>query len=96
MFEPIGYLVGGLFAIGMASAFFGADRRSPTSRALALMLGLLGVAALLSIPTYDRSFGIDLPRWRPIFAILEMGIMLSGINSSPDRCHMRADSAGPR
>lgn len=79
MIDPLPYAIVGLFAIGMALCFFEADRRSPTSRAFALMLGLLGVAALLNIPAYGAYFGLALPAWIRLFSLLEAGIIVAGV-----------------
>jgi class 3 adenylate cyclase len=77
--EPLPYAIVGLFAIGMALCFFEADRRAPTSRAFALMLGLLGVIALLNIPAYVEYFGLPMPVWIRIFSLLEAGILIAGL-----------------
>lgn len=59
-----------LLALGMALAFFVADRHSPTSRALALFLvfvGLsIGVGVLVALP-YHAAHGV--PAWDGVFAI---------------------------
>jgi len=71
MVEPIGFLIVGLFAIGMALSFLAADPHSPTSRPLCLLLGVLGVTFLLNIPAYG---GLLLARasWLRVFSLLEL------------------------
>ena len=71
MVEPIGFLIVGVFAIGMALSFLAADPHSPTSRPLCLLLGSLGVTFLLNIPAYG---GLLLERvsWIRVFSLLEL------------------------
>jgi adenylate cyclase len=75
--EPAGFLTVGLFAGGMAASFLAADWRSPTSRALSAMFGLLGLAFLMNIPGYRNAFG-GAENLIPLFSILELGIMVAG------------------
>ena len=42
-----------VFAVGMALAFWSADRRSPTSIALAVSLGSLGVSIAFQVLLFD-------------------------------------------
>jgi adenylate cyclase len=62
-----------LLALGMALAFIVADRRSPTSRALALFLTSIGIAigvgALVAAPTIAAR---GVPFWSGVFALPEM------------------------
>src|SRR5262249_8073941 len=51
MIEPVGYLIVGLFGIGMGLAFLVADPEAPTSRSLAFFWVLIGVVFLLNIPS---------------------------------------------
>jgi adenylate cyclase len=74
MIEPVGYLIVGLFAGGMALSFLAADPRSPTSRALSLFLGLLGLAFVLNIAAYGRFFGESRIGWSRAFSLIEIGI----------------------
>jgi adenylate cyclase len=71
MVEPIGFLIVGLFAIGMALSFLAADPHSPTSRPLCLLLGALGVSLPLNIPATG---GLLLGRslWIRTFSFLEL------------------------
>ena len=75
MIDPVGYLIVGLFAIGMALSFFGADPRSPTSRALALFLGLFGAAMLLNIAAYAHVLGTSVTFWVRTFSLAEIGVL---------------------
>jgi adenylate cyclase len=50
MSEPVGYLIVGLFGIGMGLAFLVADPEAPTSRSLAFFWVLIGGVFLLNIP----------------------------------------------
>jgi class 3 adenylate cyclase len=77
MIEPIGYLIVGLFAIGMALSFLAADPHSSTSRPLCLFFGLAGVAFLVNIPAYERAFGEPFTFWVRVFSVLEVGIVAS-------------------
>jgi hypothetical protein len=47
MIEPVGYLIVGLFGIGMGLAFFVADPEASTSRSLALFWVLLPRVAMI-------------------------------------------------
>jgi len=62
-----------LLALGMALAFIVADRRSPTSQALALFLASIGVAigvgALVAVPRIAEH---GVPPWGGVFALPEM------------------------
>jgi adenylate cyclase len=51
MIEPVGYLIVGLFGIGMGLAFLVADPEAPTSRSLAVFWVLIGGVFLLNIPS---------------------------------------------
>ncbi len=76
MVEPIGYLIVGLFAIGMALSFLAADPILPTSRPLCLLPGLLGVSYLMNIPAYGGLF-IGRSNWIRAFSLIETGVLLS-------------------
>lgn len=66
------HIITALLALGMAIAFLAADRRSPTSRALALFLGAVGIAiaigALVAQQVYARQ---GVPAWGGVFALPE-------------------------
>ena len=67
------HVITALLALGMAIAFTAADRRSPTSRALGLFLGTVGIAialgSLVAPGVYARQ---GVPAWGGLFAIPEM------------------------
>src|SRR5260370_21492736 len=61
----------------MALSCFAADPNSPTSRALAAMLGLLGIAMLLNVPL-EGAFVQNPGRiWSGIFSLLEAAIVVA-------------------
>lgn len=67
------HVITSLLALGMAIAFHAADRRSPTSRALALFLGSVSVAiavGALVAPQVRAKLGF--PAWGGVFALPEM------------------------
>jgi adenylate cyclase len=73
----ISFFVVGVFALGMALSFYAADPNSPTSRALAAMLGLLGIAMLLNVPL-EGAFVQNPGRiWTGIFSLLEAAIVIA-------------------
>jgi adenylate cyclase len=74
--EPTGYLIVGLFAAGMAVAFFAADPESPTSRPLSAFFALLGIVAVLNIPAYAGALAPP-AAWVRFFSVLEIGILAS-------------------
>ena len=71
--ETTPHVITSLLALGMALAFIVADRHSPTSRALALFLGSVGIAiavtVLIELPL-RRMRGV--PAWGGVFALPEM------------------------
>lgn len=93
MIESAANLIVALMAIGMALAFWSADPQSPTSRALALTLGLYGTAIVLHAAgalgfAADHSLS-----WERVLAIAEAGAAAAGFewilrtgrtNASPD------------
>ena len=65
--------INALLATGMALAFIVADRSSPTSRALALFLGSVGLAIAVTVlieKEFVRVHGV--PAWGGVFALPEM------------------------
>jgi hypothetical protein len=76
--EPIGYLIVGLFAIGMALSFLAADPHSPTSRPLCFLFALLGVAFLMNIPASRALSEAVHASWLRMFAVVEVGILTAG------------------
>jgi adenylate cyclase len=75
MIEPVSYLVVGLFALGMAGSFLAADPHSPTSRALSLFLGLLGLVFALNIAADGQFFGESRLGWVRVFSLFEIAIL---------------------
>jgi adenylate cyclase len=67
------HVITSLLALGMAVAFLAADRRSPTSRALALFLGSVGfaiaVGAIFAAPLLARG---PVPWWAGMLVLPEM------------------------
>ncbi|MGH8529850.1 MAG: adenylate/guanylate cyclase domain-containing protein [Nevskiales bacterium] len=55
-----------LIAMGMGLAFFLADRKAPTSRALALFLAALGLAIASTVVFDTRYTPKTLPQWAPV------------------------------
>src|SRR6266852_6264816 len=77
--EPFSFLIAGLFAIGMAVAFWSADPHSPTSRALSLFFALMGVTQLAMIFTGPSSPGASISdAWMRFFSIAEIAIVVTG------------------
>jgi class 3 adenylate cyclase len=78
MLDPSVYLIVGLVAIGMGLSFLAADPDSPTSRALALMLGLFG----LTVVTYVLENLGFLPEhpvvWARLRSIFDSGALVAG------------------
>jgi adenylate cyclase len=65
------HIITALLALGMAIAFLAADRRSPTSRALALFLGTVGVAIAVGTMLVPRAYAGGIPAWGGVFALPE-------------------------
>ncbi len=62
-----------LLALGMALAFIVADRRSPTSQALALFLGSVGLAIGVGVLIADPMIKTHgMPAWGGVFALPDM------------------------
>ena len=74
---PISFFVVAIVAIGMALSFWAADPSSPSSRALALALGLIGITMLLNVPLEAGILDNRHVGWTYIFSILEAGIIVS-------------------
>jgi len=72
MIDTTPHIITSLLAMGMALAFIVADRSSPTSRALALFLGSIGlsigVGSQIAYPLHLRN---DIAWWDGVFAIPE-------------------------
>src|SRR3546814_15588308 len=62
-------LVVALVALGMGLAFVSADRRSPTSRALAATYAYIGLSIYLNLVWTGKD--LDLPWWTAWFALPE-------------------------
>jgi class 3 adenylate cyclase len=65
------HVITALLALGMAIAFLAADRRSPTSRALALFLGMVGIAIAVGTLVAPRLYAGGIPRWGGVLALPE-------------------------
>jgi hypothetical protein len=76
---PLSFFIVALFAIGMALSFFAADPRSPTSRALASTLGLLGATMLLNVPLQLGFVGVPGQIWTRVFSLLEGAIIIAAL-----------------
>jgi class 3 adenylate cyclase len=73
----ISFFIVAAFAIGMGLSFIAADATSPTSRALALTLCLIGLSMLLNVAV-QAGFQAGLLRgllWERVFSLVEGGIM---------------------
>jgi len=70
-------LIPAIVAAGMGVSFFVADRRSPTSRALALALCLLGLTTVLSIPNHAGIWAGRERLWACIFSPLSTAIFVT-------------------
>jgi class 3 adenylate cyclase len=67
-----------LVAIGMGAAFFLADRRSPTSRALSLFLAAMGCAVFANVAVHVRYPPEALPWWAGGTALFETVAFIAG------------------
>ncbi|HEX6297000.1 MAG TPA: adenylate/guanylate cyclase domain-containing protein [Burkholderiales bacterium] len=65
------HVITALLALGMAIAFLAADRRSPTSRALALFLGMVGIAIAVGTLIAPRLYAGGIPGWGGVLALPE-------------------------
>jgi class 3 adenylate cyclase len=73
VFDTTPHIITALFAAGMALAFSIADRRSPTSRTVALFLVAVALSIVLSVRfevPLNRAQGV--PFWGGVFALPEM------------------------
>ena len=70
-------LVVGLFAFGMGLAFVAADPHSPTSRALAVLLGFVGLALTLNVLANAGLLGSNRLVWGRLFALAETGAFVA-------------------
>lgn len=79
MVEPVGFLIVSLFALGMAIAFFSADPRSPTSRALSLLWLLIGIGFFLNIPfsATDARDPSLVSVWQRVYSVLDAAMLAS-------------------
>ncbi|MGQ0545876.1 MAG: adenylate/guanylate cyclase domain-containing protein [Betaproteobacteria bacterium] len=65
------HVITALLALGMAIAFIAADRRSPTSRALALFLGSVGIAIATGVLLAPKAYAAGVPAWGGVLALPE-------------------------
>src|SRR5215469_5730676 len=70
-------LLPAIVAAGMGISFYAADRKSPTSRALALALCLLGATTFLSIPNDAGVWADRLELWAVVFSVLSTAIFVT-------------------
>lgn len=72
------HVIVSLLALGMGLAFIVADRRSPSSRMLALMLGMIGISISTNVLIVFSRYTEDVPAWSGLFAIPEMLCFIFG------------------
>ena len=75
----ISFFVVAIVAIGMALSFFAADPSSPSSRALAMTLGLIGITMLLNVPLEGGLLKSGRVVWTYIFSVLGAAIIVSSV-----------------
>jgi adenylate cyclase len=73
-----GYLVVSLIALGMGLVFWINDRHSPSSRSLALFLGLLGIAIYGNALVVARWLEPGLPWWVRGVGFLDAAVFIAG------------------
>ncbi len=69
MTEYLPSTLASVMALGMAAAFYGADRASPTSRAIALAFAALGLSFGLGVPLVEPYRGTQLPWYAGLMAV---------------------------
>ncbi len=79
MLDPSAYFIVALVAIGMGLSFLTADPKSPTSRALALTLGLFGGAVITYTLEHLHFFPGHPFLWPRLHSIFEAGSTAAGI-----------------
>lgn len=78
MVDPSASLIVALVAVGMAAAFLAADPRSPTSRALALCLGLLGATIVVHVAGRRGMMPASPLLWPRLASLAEAGALAAG------------------
>lgn len=73
-----GYEVVALTALGMGLVFWSTDRASPTSRSLALFLGLLGLAIYANALVIEHWLQTPLPTWVRAVGFLDAAVFIIG------------------
>jgi adenylate cyclase len=73
-----GYEVVALIALGMGLVFWSTDRGSPTSRSLALFLGLLGVAIYANALVIEAWLRLPLSAWARGVGFLDAAVFIAG------------------
>ncbi|QHS10143.1 adenylate/guanylate cyclase domain-containing protein [Sinimarinibacterium sp. NLF-5-8] len=73
-----GYEVVAVIALGMGLAFWLSDRKAPTSRALALFVGLLGLALLVNAQVVEYWLQPQLPVWMRGIGVLDAAAFIAG------------------
>ncbi|MGH8529254.1 MAG: adenylate/guanylate cyclase domain-containing protein [Nevskiales bacterium] len=66
------HVIVSLLALGMALAFIIADRRSPTSRALALCLASVGISIAVNMLIFFKHYLAEVPWWSGVFVLPEV------------------------
>ncbi len=74
----IQHYLSAVFAVGMALAFWSADRRSPTSISLAVALASLGISIALQVMLFEPALMDTLMPWSGVMAIFE-GITIAAV-----------------
>ncbi|MFI5397184.1 MAG: adenylate/guanylate cyclase domain-containing protein [Candidatus Binatia bacterium] len=87
-------LVVGLFAFGMGLSFVGSDPQSPTSRTLAVFLGFVGLALMLTVPVNAGLLGSDRRVWSRLFVLVETGAFVAAFEWLLRIRRTEADDAG--
>ncbi len=73
-----GYEVVAIVALGMGLVFWMTDREAPTSRSLALFLGLLGLAVFVNAQVIERWLDPALPLWARGVGVLDAIAFIAG------------------
>ncbi len=77
-FDTTPHVIVSLLALGMALAFIVADRKAPTSRALALCLASVGISISLNTLVFFQHYLEEVPWWSGVFALPEVAGFIYG------------------
>ncbi|MEW6166714.1 MAG: adenylate/guanylate cyclase domain-containing protein [Pseudomonadota bacterium] len=91
-----GYEVVAIIALGMGLMFWLTDRASPTSRALALFLGLLGVTVYVNALGMRHWFAPEMPWWLRGIGLLDALTFIAGCEWGLRVSRTVPDTAGER